>query len=100
MKASIKAAGRPEVVGDFGYGSYNNITGTGVVNVPVSEGLALRAAVNHEQRDSFYTVIEGTPTTGGTPGEVEIELVIDGEIRATTSTGNGPVDATLKAIGT
>ena len=55
------------------YGSYDNIRLQGAVNVPLSDTLALRLAANHEQRDSFYTVIEGTPTTGGTPGEVEIE---------------------------
>ncbi|WP_214647814.1 TonB-dependent receptor [Novosphingobium aerophilum] len=62
---SVRPKDKFEVVGDFGYGSYNNITGTGVVNVPVSEGLALRAAVNHEQRDS--TVIPTNSTVDINP---------------------------------
>jgi iron complex outermembrane receptor protein len=40
---------------DVQYGNYNQVQATGVVNVPVSETFAVRAAVNYDRRDSFIT---------------------------------------------
>ncbi len=53
------------------YGNYNHIRLQGAVNVPVSDTFALRFAFNTEDRDSFFDVIQGTPTTSGAPGELE-----------------------------
>ncbi len=38
---------------DAAYGNFNNTQATGVLNLPVSDNLALRAAVNFDRRDSF-----------------------------------------------
>lgn len=55
------------------YGNYDNVRLQGAVNVPLSDTLAVRLAFNREERDSFYNVIQGTPSTGNTPGEYEGE---------------------------
>ncbi|MDQ8028912.1 MAG: TonB-dependent receptor plug domain-containing protein, partial [Brevundimonas sp.] len=55
------------------YGSYDNVRLQGAVNVPLGDTFAMRLAFNREERDSFYNVIQGTPTTGNTPGEYESE---------------------------
>jgi hypothetical protein len=41
--------------GDFNvaYGNYNNTQAGGAINVPVTDNLAIRAAVNYDHRDSF-----------------------------------------------
>lgn len=46
---------------DLAYGSYENIQGTGVLNVPLGENFAVRAAVNYDRRDSY--LYEGTGVT-------------------------------------
>ncbi|WGM31857.1 TonB-dependent receptor [Brevundimonas sp. NIBR11] len=46
------------------YGNYNDLRLTGAVNLPVSDTLAVRLAFDKENRDSFYTVIQGTPSRG------------------------------------
>lgn len=38
---------------DLTYGNYNTFQATGVINVPVSESIALRGAVNYDRRDSY-----------------------------------------------
>lgn len=51
------------------YGNSNHARVQGAVNLPFNDTLAVRAAFNAEQRDSFYTVIQGAPSRGE-PGEV------------------------------
>ncbi|BCW90829.1 Vitamin B12 transporter BtuB [Alphaproteobacteria bacterium SO-S41] len=53
------------------YGNYNDIRLQGAIDLPLGETLALRVAFNGENRDSFFRVIQGTPTTGGTPGDLK-----------------------------
>jgi len=48
-----------------GYGNYNDGSAQGAVNVPISDTLAVRIAINDEYRDSFYTV---TGPYTGSPG--------------------------------
>jgi iron complex outermembrane receptor protein len=55
------------------YGNYDHVRAQGAVNLPISDTLAVRLAFNREERDSFYKVIEGAPTTPGTPGEFDSE---------------------------
>lgn len=50
---------------DIGYGNYHNLHTTAVVNMPVSDTLALRLAANWETRDSFYKVL--VPQANPTP---------------------------------
>jgi iron complex outermembrane recepter protein len=38
---------------DLGYGNYSSLQGTGVINLPVGEKVAIRAAVNYDRRDSY-----------------------------------------------
>ena len=38
---------------DVAYGNFNNTQATGVINLPVSDNLAIRAGVNFDRRDSF-----------------------------------------------
>lgn len=65
----------PEL-GEFGgyftgqFGNYENVRLQGAINLPVSDTLAMRLAFNKENRDSFYTVIQGTPTRGE-PGVID-----------------------------
>lgn len=68
----------PDLSGVNGYvtgqfGSYDNVRLQGAINLPLSDTFAVRLAFNREERDSFYDVIQGTPSTGNTPGEYEGE---------------------------
>jgi iron complex outermembrane receptor protein len=47
------------------YGSYNDELARGFLNVPIGDTLALRAAFNLEQRDSFYHVAGPWTSPGG-----------------------------------
>jgi iron complex outermembrane recepter protein len=47
---------------DGAYGNYNAIQATGVVNIPVGDTLAIRAAVNYDARDSY--VLPGKTAAG------------------------------------
>jgi iron complex outermembrane recepter protein len=38
---------------DVGYGNFDSMQATGVLNLPVGESVALRAAVNYDARDSY-----------------------------------------------
>lgn len=52
------------------YGNYDHIRLQGAVNVPLGDTLAVRLAMNHDQRDGFYDVIQGASTRGD-PGDVD-----------------------------
>ncbi|WP_207105714.1 hypothetical protein [Sphingomonas sp. CFBP 8760] len=45
---------------DIGYGNYDAVQGTGVLNVPLGTSAALRAAVNYDRRDSYLTPANDT----------------------------------------
>jgi iron complex outermembrane recepter protein len=46
---------------DLSYGNYKHLTIGGVVNVPLSDGLAARFAVNRDKRDGYVTnVVDGS----------------------------------------
>lgn len=47
---------------DVGYGNYDALQGSGVVNAPLSENIAIRAAVNYDRRDNY--LIAGPRLTG------------------------------------
>jgi iron complex outermembrane receptor protein len=47
---------------DAAYGSFNNVNVTGVLNVPLGETFAVRAAVNFDRRDSY--LIDGNGADG------------------------------------
>ncbi|MCY1672772.1 TonB-dependent receptor [Novosphingobium sp. SL115] len=47
---------------DLTYGNYDTLQATGVLNVPVSETIALRAAVNYDRRDSYLRAGTGFTT--------------------------------------
>jgi iron complex outermembrane recepter protein len=47
---------------DGAYGNYNAIQATGVLNIPVGDSVAIRAAVNYDARDSY--IIPGVSATG------------------------------------
>lgn len=38
---------------DASYGNFDTIQGSGAINIPVNDSIALRAAVNYDRRDSF-----------------------------------------------
>lgn len=44
---------------DAAFGNYDNSQITGVVNLPVGESVAIRAAANYDARDSFYRAPAG-----------------------------------------
>jgi iron complex outermembrane recepter protein len=46
--------------GDLEYGNYNARRGDGVVNIPVSDNLAVRAAVNFNDRDGYLKPDDGS----------------------------------------
>jgi iron complex outermembrane receptor protein len=56
------------------YGNYDAVRLQGAVNLPLSDTLAMRLAFNTDNRDSFYNVIQGTPTEGD-PGAVDNQSV-------------------------
>jgi iron complex outermembrane receptor protein len=39
---------------DVSYTNFNHVNATGMINVPVSDNFALRAAVNYDRRDSYF----------------------------------------------
>jgi iron complex outermembrane recepter protein len=49
---------------DATYGNFNNVNVTGVLNVPLGETFALRAAVNFDRRDSY--LVDGNLADGKT----------------------------------
>ncbi|WDF74752.1 TonB-dependent receptor [Novosphingobium sp. KACC 22771] len=51
--------------GDIAYESYNHVTATGVINAPVSDTLALRAAVNYDRRDTYVNKTSNDPYSWG-----------------------------------
>ncbi|MCP1472315.1 iron complex outermembrane receptor protein [Sphingobium sp. OAS761] len=51
---------------DASYGNLNSLDTTGMVNFGLGNGLGIRAAVNYQRQDSFYTVA-GTPAVDLTP---------------------------------
>ncbi|MBT0670513.1 TonB-dependent receptor [Novosphingobium profundi] len=51
---------------DGGYGNFNTVDATGVINTPLTESLALRAAVNYHQQDPYYK-IDGDPAYDNDP---------------------------------
>ena len=55
------------------YGNYNDVRVQGAINLPLTDTLAARIAVNSENRDSFYDVI-GTPSRGE-PGVLDSKSV-------------------------
>ena len=57
---------------DIVYGNYNTIQTTGVLNVPVSDGFALRAAVNYDKRDSY--LYQGTSVPSLDPGKENLSF--------------------------
>lgn len=46
---------------DATYGNFDTIQATGMVNVPVSSGFALRGAVNYDRRDSYVRKFAASP---------------------------------------
>jgi iron complex outermembrane recepter protein len=48
------------------YGSLGRVNGTGMINVPVGEGLGIRAAVNYDRKDS--PIIQNGPVTQSLDG--------------------------------
>ena len=66
-----KVGGTMEVWG----GDYNDLGARGAVNMPLTDKLAVRVAVNIERRDSFYKIVGGglTPTgiTFNAPGKLD-----------------------------
>lgn len=67
---------RPDFAGVNGYaqvqyGNYNDIGLQGAINIPLGDTLAVRLAMNTRDRDSFFDVIQGAPTTSGQPGALE-----------------------------
>jgi iron complex outermembrane receptor protein len=64
---------RPDVSGFNGYGqvhygNYNDVGVQGAINIPVSDTVAVRLALNTRVRDSFFDVIAGAPTGSADPG--------------------------------
>ncbi|RZJ46320.1 MAG: TonB-dependent receptor [Brevundimonas sp.] len=67
----------PDFTGVNGYvmgqiGNYDNLKLQGAVNIPLSDTLAARFAVNHEERSSFHDI---TGPYQGSPGEVDMNSV-------------------------
>lgn len=60
------------VSGDLVYGNYDTVQATGVINVPVAEGVAVRGAVNYNRRDSY--LLEGTSPFSLDPGKDDLSF--------------------------
>ncbi len=54
---------------DAGFGNYQAMEGTGIVNLPLGDTAAVRLAYSHYERDHFYDSITGD--YNGHPGEVD-----------------------------
>jgi iron complex outermembrane receptor protein len=54
---------------ELGGGSYSSLEGTGIINIPAGDTVALRLAYRHSERDHYYDAITGNYT--GNPGEVD-----------------------------
>ncbi|HUO23797.1 MAG TPA: TonB-dependent receptor [Caulobacteraceae bacterium] len=53
--------------GDFEIGNYNTRRGDAMVNIPITDNFAVRAAANFNYRDGFLTPILGQPTIATEP---------------------------------
>lgn len=67
---------RPDLSGVNGYaqvqyGNYDDLGLQGALNIPLSDTVAVRFALNTRSRDSFFDVIDGAPTTSGEPGALD-----------------------------
>lgn len=70
-------ARNPDFSGVNGYvmgqiGNYDNLKLQGAVNIPLTDTLAARFAVNHEERSSFHDI---TGPYSGNPGDVDMNSV-------------------------
>jgi iron complex outermembrane receptor protein len=54
---------------EVGGGNYEALEGTGIINIPAGDTVALRLAYRHFERDHYYDAITGD--FSGNPGEVE-----------------------------
>lgn len=57
--------------GQVHYGNYNDVGVQGAINIPVSETVAVRLAMNTRVRDSFFDVIAGAPLGSADPGALD-----------------------------
>ncbi|MBX3563580.1 MAG: TonB-dependent receptor [Sphingomonas sp.] len=58
---SARPTNKFSVSGDFAYGNFDTIQATGVVNVPLGDNFAVRAAVNFNRRDNYVLRFPGSP---------------------------------------
>ena len=93
---------------DGSYGNLDSIDVTGMVNVPVSEGLGVRAAVNYQRQNPYYLlngasavplnpyrdVLSGRLSFGGRIGN-DFTFVVRGDYNNTRGTGVGGNVVTL-----
>jgi iron complex outermembrane receptor protein len=54
---------------ELGYGEYEALEGTGIINIPAGDTAAIRLGYRHYERDHYYDAITGNYT--GNPGEVD-----------------------------
>jgi len=65
---------------DASYGNLDSVDVSGMVNVPLSDGLGLRAAVNYQRQDPYYTVSGATVPTGPYRDVISGRLSFGGKI--------------------
>ncbi|MFV3075407.1 TonB-dependent receptor [Niveispirillum fermenti] len=58
--------------GDLTYGSYDTLQASAMVNVPVDDNIAIRAAANYNYRDSY--LYEGASTASLDPGKKDLSF--------------------------
>jgi iron complex outermembrane receptor protein len=84
-----------EAGADITVGDYNTRRTTAMVNLPVNDMIALRAAVNYNYHDGYNNLPDGTPYTNG---ENDVTTRVSGLVRF-TSDMNLLLQATVGNIG-
>lgn len=93
---------------DVGYGNLGTRDATGMVNIPIGQGLGVRAAVNYQEQDAFYKVavpvnvrinpfyktLSGRLSFGGTVGD-NFTFVIRGDYSQEKGAGTSGNTVTL-----
>lgn len=74
---SKKPTDEMEAYGDFTYGKFNRFQARGMVNLPITDGIAARATVSYEDRDGFQKNL----VQGGTEAQDAENLTLRGHVR-------------------
>lgn len=75
---SARPRDRFEASGDIVYGNFDTVQATGMINVPLGESAAIRAAANYSRRDSY--LLEGPSLPTLDPGKEDLSVRLSAKV--------------------